>query len=293
MDIPIALEAALKALLNCHSVHSWKIAAEGPNPTIILRLRPEDKSSTGDSGERVDSVSFRRKPPGQIYRDRRRAEVYRQKRDCVEDRTVTDLRVASQKENTLGHELNTDIAEVIPSENQNQRGDSAIDTTERRASRDSKAEEETETVTRDEGGDHGSRDMETDNNSGADDTVSENEYEQSTVETARDLVEGAKTIRFMRDDLRKTDRNNTFRKVVCDWRGRDAPKLLCISDDVIATHKIKTGETDFELRNKEGGVLEFWYFWPEIDQDKGTHKEKIDKIRIEMKEVLSRVRKML
>ena len=97
----------------------------------------------------------------------------------------------------------------------------------------------------------------------------------------------------MTDNLREMERNNTFQKVVHDWRNRDAPKLLCISRDVIATCNMKTKETDFELRNLEGGVLSFWHFWPEIDQDNKLFKEDIDKIKSEMKEILSKVREMI
>ena len=70
MDLPIALDTALKALLSCHAVNSWKITAEGPNPTVILRLRPaENQPSACHSTTRADNVSFKRKTPCQIHRD--------------------------------------------------------------------------------------------------------------------------------------------------------------------------------------------------------------------------------
>ena len=62
---------------------------------------------------------------------------------------------------------------------------------------------------------------------------------------------------------------------------------------MIATCKIKTGEINFELRDLDSVVLSFWHFWPEVDQDHGPHKESIDKIRVEIKEILSRVRKLI
>ena len=306
MELPIALDTALKALLSCHSVQSWKITAEGPHPTIIMRLRPESQPTSCQSGVRVDSVSgsFRRKTTSQIYRDKRRLEEYRQRRDCIENVTEAESRVAgSQSENTIGHELNTEIIEETPSENQNNRGDSTVglesscatDTKEPRAARGGEADKET--LTCDEDGSHGTgSDMETDNNTDTDNTVSENEDEQSqqsTKETARDLVKNAKNVRFMPGNLKREERNSTFEKVVLDWRCRETPKLLCISSDVIATCNIKTGETNFELRDLESGILSFWHFWPALDQDHVAHKETIDKIRIEMKKVLSRVRKMI
>ena len=305
MELPIALETALKALLSFHSVSSWKITAEGPNPTVILRLRPENQPSACES-VRVDSCSFRRKTPSQLYRDRRRAEEFRQRRDFNDNTTVVESSVASQSENAIEHNLNTEIVEETPSGNQNKKGDSSVgvhsssatDTTETTDSRAacSEADKETrigreadtETLTRDAGSD-----METDNNNGTDTTDTEHEDEQSTIETARNLVENAKDIHYMPDNLRKEDRNITFRKVVFDWRCRETPKLLCISSDVIATCKIKTGEINFELRDLDSIHLSFWHFWPEVDQECGPHKETIDKIRIEMKEVLSRVRKLI
>ena len=134
--------------------------------------------------------------------------------------------------------------------------------------------------------------METDNDSSdTDSTESENEQSKRHVEIARELANTAKNMFFTPDNLRNVDRNNDFQKVVIDWRDRDV-KLLCISGDVVATQNIRTGETNFELRNHEGGVLGFWHFWPGIDQN-GERKETIDKIRSEMKKILSRVRKMI
>ena len=125
-------------------------------------------------------------------------------------------------------------------------------------------------------------------------SMSETEGELSTIETARNLVKIARSCEdpHMSDYLKQVDRNNTFEKVVLDWRCREAPKLLCITRDAIATCNLKTEETNFQLRDWDGGVLSFWHFWPAIDQD-GAHKEKIDKTRIELKEILSRVREML
>ena len=65
-----------------------------------------------------------------------------------------------------------------------------------------------------------------------------------------------------------------------------------VTRDAIATCNLNTEETEYQLRDLDGGRLSFWHFWPAIDQD-GAHKEKIDKTRIELKEILSRVREML
>ena len=161
MELPLALDSALKALLGCHSIYSWKITAEGQNPTVILRLRQDTQQRACHSGlHTANTVSFRRKPPSQIQRDRRRAEEYKQRRDQIE--TVTELKADCQSENAAEHELNAETFEVDSSKNENKKGDSvrvhtsqdntATDTTEH-AARGSEAET---TATRDKGGGHGS-----------------------------------------------------------------------------------------------------------------------------------------
>ena len=127
MELPIALDTALKALLSCHAVSSWKIAAEGQNPTVILRLRPEKQPSARHNGACVvDTVTFKRKPPSQIQRDRRRAEDFKQKKDNAKNSNVLDPRATSESEIRLENELNT-CAETIDkntSDKQNEKGDS-------------------------------------------------------------------------------------------------------------------------------------------------------------------------
>ena len=294
----MALETALKALLSIHAVCSWKITGDGPNPCVILRLRAENQQNACTSGVHADSVTYRRKPPRQILRDRRRVEDFRQRRENENEKvTVLESRVASQSDTE--NELNTEIIKSAPSEILNTKVDSSVvhtspnnatDNTERAAR---SGEAETATVTREDGG-HGSEssDMETDDNSSSDTDSTESEDKQSTrhAEIARDLANTAKNMRYMPDNLRNEFRNNDFEKVVIDWRDRDV-KLLCISRDFVATRDIRTGETNFELRNHEGG-RGFWHFWSDIDQN-GERKETIDEIRSAMKEVLSRVRKRM
>ena len=91
------------------------------------------------------------------------------------------------------------------------------------------------------------------------------------------------------ENLRQMDRNKTFLKVVCDRRCREAPKILCMTDDLYANFDIKTGMTDFELRSPETGDPILWHQWSHINID----EERIDKIRSEMNKVLSRVRKII
>ena len=123
MELPIALDVALKALLSCHSVYSWKIATEGQNPTVVLRLRPETQQS--DCQASVNTVAFKRKPPCQINRDRRRAEEHRHRKDYGKNTTVQDSRCANQSEETVESRVEKETIDKRPNENQDKKDDSA------------------------------------------------------------------------------------------------------------------------------------------------------------------------
>ena len=312
MDLPIALDKALQALLSCHYVASWKIAAEGQNPTIIMRLRPETQPSARHNGASVDTVTFKRKPPSQILRDRRRAEEFKQRKDNAENPNVPDPDFASKSENRLENGLNlcTETTAKNPSDHQNEKGDSvslhtstdnATDNIEQ-AARGDTTETETETAARGDKAGHES-DMET--NSGESDTESDTEKESDTetkapetvdkrsiIDAARNLLKEGESLSVNPVFLKKENRNNIFNRVVFDWRDRNYPKLLCISDDVDATCYIETGEIFLYLRDLTDCLLPFYYYWPEVDHG-GTHKEMIDRAKNEMKEVFNRFRRMI
>ena len=295
MELPLALETALKALLSQHSISSWKISGERENLAVILRLRPETQQSErhSHSGVRFDTVSYKRKPPCQINRDRRRADEFRHRREYIETTAVVEQREAAQREKTIEHELNTES----PSENRNINGDSngedsqeCVTGTAVRAARDSETAE-TATLNYDSG-DHGNE-MDTESDSDTESSESETESDQAIQESAREIVRNAKFLNMYNvpENLRQTDRNKTFIKVVCDRRCREAPRLLCLTDDLYAACDMNTGKTNFELRNPEMGDPSFWHYWPHIDQQE-VYKEQLGKIRTEMNKVLSRIREM-
>ena len=128
---------------------------------------------------------------------------------------------------------------------------------------------EEETVARDESGGQcdSSAEMETDSKS---DTGSENNTtnkaietmdEQATIDVARDIVKNAKRMGFIPENLRMKHRNKTFNRVVQDWRCRNSPRLMCLSDDVIEIGDLHTGDTHLELKDLEHmrkGYLDFW-----------------------------------
>ena len=89
MDLPKALDDVLKALLSGHSISSWKVVADGQNPTIVLRLCPKRVPNVCQDGVRVDTTTaYRRKPPSQINRDKRRMNDFIHRNDRVEKQSV-------------------------------------------------------------------------------------------------------------------------------------------------------------------------------------------------------------
>ena len=314
MELPLALDTALKSLLTCHQVSSWKIVAENQNsPVIILRLKADSRQSACQNGERAETVAFRRKQPCQIQRDRRRAEEHRQRRDNVEKMTDAEERVQNKRENPSENVLNTDTTEKVSSENQNKTGssvihtsqDSATGTTQREArGSEQEKEPETATVTRDEVGGHEhcmetdtenktETSSESDTDSNTKTKVTESEADQLITNVARKLVREAELMQYTTEELRKIqDSNDTFCKVVLDWRCRGAPSLLCISPNVFVNCDINTRKIGFELRDPWDSLIHYWHHWPDVDRD-GAHKEMIEKALIEMKKVLNRIQEII
>ena len=300
------MDVSLKALLSCHSVYSWKIATEGQNPTVVLRLRPETQQSVCQSS--VNTVAFKRKPPSQINRDRRRAEEYKHRRDHITNMTVPDSRCANRSEQTVESGVEKETIDREPNENQDKKGDSdspntsqsSVSESNERVARGGDAAKET--APRDESGGHETQskmetnsetdsDTESENESDTEIKVTETENEQY-MDIARALVKDAKRFRIQPDILKQEDRNNRFVKVVADWRCREAPKLLCISHDVIAHCHVEDETTHFQLRDPSDINLNFWHNWQEVDRG-GYHKDMIENTRIMMEKVFNRVRQMM
>ncbi|KAL8576533.1 hypothetical protein ACOMHN_003091 [Nucella lapillus] len=95
VGLPTALEVTLGALLQQNRLTSWKIAGEGDNTTVVIRLKSDTVSSSGtcQQGDVTPQV-FRRKPPSSLARDQRRAEerrtAVRQDQQKASDISPTD-----------------------------------------------------------------------------------------------------------------------------------------------------------------------------------------------------------
>ena len=121
MDLPIALDDALKALLASHAVSSWKIAAERQNLTVILRLRPVPVPNVCHNGvPHVNTVAFRRKSPSQMQRDRQRMQSFRE-RECAVYVPGNNLLVSDQsavnKRSVIVSEIQSGDASIVVDNN--------------------------------------------------------------------------------------------------------------------------------------------------------------------------------
>jgi hypothetical protein len=73
-EIPAALERVLGTLLVDNTITSWKVAAEGSNTTLVVRLVTAGPDQHGASCQQSSQhATYRKKPPSQIRRDQQRA----------------------------------------------------------------------------------------------------------------------------------------------------------------------------------------------------------------------------
>jgi len=76
---PTTLECLLNAVLRDNTVSSFKIDGRGSQTTVVLRLTTNTSFHHPETAD--SSVTYRRKCPSQVSRDRRRAEAYRADRE--------------------------------------------------------------------------------------------------------------------------------------------------------------------------------------------------------------------
>ena len=102
--LPAAVETTLSALLAENAVKSWKIAGEGANTVVVLRLEPVESERSTNMAEPVSMHStqaqyFRRKPPSQLRRDQQRTQQHKSTTmDCQRDVRVSDPSAVCEKE---------------------------------------------------------------------------------------------------------------------------------------------------------------------------------------------------
>ena len=90
MDLPKALESILGALLSNHFIVSWKVTADGQNPTVVLRMQPDHEfQDVGKHGRPIDSITggWHKKGPARVRRDRERWQAHQQRINSDANRT--------------------------------------------------------------------------------------------------------------------------------------------------------------------------------------------------------------
>ena len=100
-------------------------------------------------------------------------------------------------------------------------------------------------------------------------------------------------------EIMKEERNNSFRKVTVDRRGRCTPRLVCCSDDVFITMNTGTGEKDLHIIERESGgfgqgdcLLRNTRGWPDIDRD-GEYREEIKEMTHDLTMTMHQVRNIV
>ena len=257
--LPTALEISVNALLKEHFITSWKISADcDRNPVVILRLAEfthlEAKDDTEVSAysqqnfSRPPQFQYRRKPPSQIRRDKKRAEERRQQRSQTnqasneEQDTFRHSCLFADTPPTGKHTLQKDTLEVSRSQPESQpasaraaRGDSDTDSCERRQDGDSPA---VCTVS--------ASDSELSIDKLTEDCSTRDPTEEKAVEAGYklDVIKECVsriTDRSVQNNIRDTSRNTSVGKVV--QHDTDPDMLLCDSDDIVVVVSSKDGDS--------------------------------------------------
>eukprot|EP00745_Piridium_sociabile_P026525 TRINITY_DN4238_c0_g1_i6.p1 TRINITY_DN4238_c0_g1~~TRINITY_DN4238_c0_g1_i6.p1 ORF type:complete len:306 (-),score=64.70 TRINITY_DN4238_c0_g1_i6:208-1125(-) len=234
---PATLERTLTALMVDNAISSWKVAGEGDNTTVVLRLKPVSTPATtttnmaGPVLNRSTQIQyFRRKPPSQIRRDQERARQQRQAseqqqrktsesqhRDCaVDTNNMTD----SEHEEPAAQYTTTHPDQLANEEQVKADGLHVLDILEHSLTRDtdsdcilspqlSNTEENEETIDRSVGG----------FNTGV---------VKGYVATLTD--------KSVQRRLRDRTRNKSFRKVVLHHSDSN-DLLICESDDLVLEYR--------------------------------------------------------
>ena len=72
--LPVAAEITLDALLQKNVVSSWKITGDRNNSTVFILRLTAQSSDINSQPLSLRAVHYRKKPPSQVLRDKRRAE---------------------------------------------------------------------------------------------------------------------------------------------------------------------------------------------------------------------------
>ena len=87
--LPAAVEGTLEVLLMENQLSSWKVSSEGSKTVVVLRLT----ALTSMAEHNTHTVQqYRRKPPSQQNRDKKRAEEYSKRFSQQKERQTNGLK---------------------------------------------------------------------------------------------------------------------------------------------------------------------------------------------------------
>ena len=329
MEMPKALETVLSALLNNHTVTSWKVAAEpGNNPAVVIRLRPRDSQD----GE-INTHFYRRKPASQVRRDRARQADFKRRLEVRYENKESHLSHVKADENPVisvdtcfSKEVTHKVCSVpaLNTETESGAGESENCVTECKQKRPytpsppntlpdpSRPTEQHEDNARPPpplSPTHSARDARTfssdqmDTADGAEGgwgseggVDTETEWEDEVREIIADKVKHSDCSKLTRDLIQNKARNKSFQRVVIDRRGQSVPTLVCFSSDVILTVNTGTGDKDiFILERRSTGTGEgdklhrACLLWPNVDRG-GVYKDSIDDFENDLPWIMDIVR---
>lgn len=253
VGLPTTLEVTLDALLQHQVPTSWKVTGEGDATVVVIRLTGQPHPAIEQSQPR----RYRRKPPSQVNRDRRRAEERRKK---AEERTEASEHFVESNEQSPSA-LFQPTPEVVTHQQDSRRHGAANDTPVSARAARSPCNSDTASQL-DAALDTSEPECDPCNIPSPTDQLSDSldESEIVATEVGYDIQEiktyvGEIMNKSLQNRLRDTRRNTGFRKVVCDGNG----ELLCDSDDVIFV----IGET---------GRIRTWFFKQE-ERERLTEEE--------------------
>ena len=108
--LPVAAEITLDALLQKNVVSSWKITGDRNNSTVFILRLTAQSSDINSQPLSLRTVHYRKKPPSQVLRDKRRAE----ERIAAMKHQQPQMNNGQQQGHKQASEFRENYAEILP-----------------------------------------------------------------------------------------------------------------------------------------------------------------------------------
>ncbi|XP_070182374.1 uncharacterized protein [Littorina saxatilis] len=112
LGLPKTVESILTTIIADHALISWKVTGEGDKPVVVLRFNSADQQ---DGEPTLPVGAWRRKPPSQIRRDKKRAEDRRATSRTDETRTENIVTQCSTESNKRQEQENKASDNIVDS----------------------------------------------------------------------------------------------------------------------------------------------------------------------------------